>query len=123
MAKKRKIVLIIDDDEKSVNEIKTFLEDKGYSVFYAGDGELALQIIQEQVPDLILLDIIMPRIDGFTVAKQIRYNALSKNVPIVVFSAKDGMKELFAIEGITDYIVKPVNLAELLECVRSKIGQ
>ncbi|MBI4845736.1 MAG: response regulator [Candidatus Omnitrophica bacterium] len=117
----QKKILIIDDDVSSVNVLKTFLESKGYVVFHAEDGEKGLANIKEISPNIVLLDILMPKIDGFTVAKQIRFDAQTKDIPIIVFSAQEGMKELFAIEGITDYLVKPVNTEELLEMVQKKI--
>ncbi len=118
-----KRILIVDDDAASAAEMKEFLEGKGYSVFYVSDGSQALSAIKENKPDLILLDIIMPVIDGFTVAKQIRYDEQTKGIPIVVFSAQEGMKELFAIEGINEYLVKPVDKEKLLETILKKLGQ
>ena len=122
MASAKKII-IIDDDVSSSTELKEFLQGKGYEVVHESDGSKALSAIQEVKPDLILLDIIMPGIDGFTIAKQIRYDEQAKGIPIIVFSAQEGMKELFAIEGINDYLVKPIDKEKLLETILKKLGQ
>ena len=118
-----KKILIVDDDVALAAEIKEFLEAKGYAVAHVSDGSQVLGTIKETCPDLILLDIIMPVVDGFTIAKQIRYDEQTKNVPIVVFSVQEGMKELFAIEGIDEYLVKPVDKEKLLEIILKKLGQ
>ncbi|MFH2137773.1 MAG: response regulator [Candidatus Omnitrophota bacterium] len=120
---KKKNILIVDDDVKIINSMKSFLEEKGYDVVNAPDGEVALDILGEIVPDLIILDIVMPKIDGFTVAKAIKYNEKTKDVPIIVISAKDGMKELFEIEGIKDYLIKPADHTKLLELIRNRLGE
>lgn len=118
-----KKIVIVDDDTVTALEIKAFLEAKGYEVSHVSDGSQALAAVQETGPDLILLDIIMPGIDGFTIAKQIRFDEQSKNIPIIVFSAQEGMRELFAIEGINEYLVKPVDKEKLLEIILKKLGQ
>jgi len=120
---KTKKVFIVDDDAASVSSMRQFLEEKGYAVLNTSDGEQALNAIKEAIPDIIILDIIMPKIDGFTIAKQIRYDETTKKIPIIIFSISDAMKELFAIEGINDYLVKPVDNEKLLELIKSKIGE
>jgi chemosensory pili system protein ChpA (sensor histidine kinase/response regulator) len=118
----KKTIVIIDDDTQSVKLIKAYLEAKGFIVTHIDDAQVALQAVHDNVPDLILLDIIMPKMDGFTLAKKIRYDEKLKNVPIVVSSAQEGMKELFAIEGINDYLVKPIDRDALLEIINKRIG-
>ena len=118
-----KKILIVDDDVASALQIKELLEAKGYVVSHVSDGSQALGTIKKTGPDLILLDIIMPEIDGFTITKQIRYDEQTKDIPIVVFSAQEGMKELFAIEGINEYLVKPVDKEKLFETILKKLGQ
>jgi len=121
MPEKIKTVLIVDDDLNSVVRVKDFLQARGYSVAHVNDGELAQDMIRDVMPDIVLLDIIMPKVDGFTVAKKMRYEEKTKHIPIIVFSAKEGMRELFAIEGIHDYMVKPVDLDALLELVKKRM--
>ncbi|MCG2710933.1 MAG: response regulator [Candidatus Omnitrophica bacterium] len=118
-----KKIVIVEDDVASASEMKKFLETKGYAVSFVSDSSQALGMIKETGPDLVLLDIIMPGLDGFTVAKQIRYDEQTKGMPIIVFSAQEGMRELFAIEGINEYLVKPVDREQLFEIIRKKLGQ
>ena len=119
----KKTIIIIDDDVKSIENIKPFLQESGFIVTHINDPQLAVQIVKDMIPDLILLDIIMPEMDGFTLAKQIRYDDKLKDIPIIVSSAQEGMKELFAIEGITDYLVKPIDRYALLELINKRIGE
>ncbi len=121
MAKKKKTILIVDDDHTTAAATKAFLEEKGYEVGHSPDGEAALSTLKTNIPDLILLDIIMPQIDGFTVARRIRYDERTKHIPIIVCSAQEGMKDLFAIEGINDYLLKPVDHEQLLVLVRKHL--
>ncbi|MFH1460235.1 MAG: response regulator [Candidatus Omnitrophota bacterium] len=118
----RKTIVLVEDDNQSAADIKTFLEKQEFSVVHACDGEIAIETIKQIKPDLVILDIIMPKIDGFTVAKKIHFDETIKNTPIIVFSAQEGMKDLFALEGINDYMVKPIELKELLSKVRKRLG-
>jgi chemosensory pili system protein ChpA (sensor histidine kinase/response regulator) len=120
--KRKRIVIIIDDDIQASRELKLFLEEKGLVVFHIEDGTIAIQSIQDINPDIIVLDIIMPKIDGFTLAKQIRYEEKLKHIPIIISSAQWEMKELFAMEGLNDYITKPVDKAALLDLINKRIG-
>jgi len=118
-----KKILIVDDDLRASSEIKEFLEIKGYKVFHVSDGSKVLENVKKVMPDLVVLDIIMPGVDGFTIAKQILYDEQVKNIPIIISSSQEGMKELFAIEGMKDYLVKPVDKEQLLETIQKKLGQ
>ncbi len=118
----KKAILIVDDDKTSAVLLKTELEAKGYAVDYVENGEIALKLLAQQVPDLMLLDIVMPGVDGFTLARKMKSEERTKDIPIIITSARTGMKELFAMEGITDYIVKPINVEQLLELIRKRLG-
>ena len=122
MASGPKTVLIVDDDITTAQTHKDFLEKNGYLVTVIDDGELAVEAANRAQPDVILLDIIMPKIDGFTVAKQLRFHEGTRHIPIIICSAQTEMKDLFAIEGIDDYLVKPVDQQELLALVRRRAG-
>jgi len=118
----KKTILIVDDDVLASDRLKSFLEGHGFSVVQATDGVIALKLIEGKAPDLIVLDIVMPKMDGFTVAKELRYNDKTKQIPIIILSAKEGMKELFAIEGINDYMIKPVDNEGLLGLIRQRVN-
>jgi len=118
----QKLVLIIDDDHGISDAAKAFLLSKGFEVVQAFDGEEGVETAKGINPDLILLDIIMPKKDGFTVVRELKANPSLSRIPVIVYSAKEGMKELFAIEGIEHYLVKPINNNDLLACVNKLLG-
>ncbi|MFH1768401.1 MAG: response regulator [Candidatus Omnitrophota bacterium] len=113
MAKKK--ILLIDDEPQLVNVVKTRLEDKNYHVITAFDGEEGLRKVKEELPDLIVVDIIMPNMDGYTFVKELRADSQTKQIPVIVLTGRDKMKDLFEIEGIKDYVVKPFEGDKLLE--------
>lgn len=114
-------ILVIDDDE-SINElIKVNLELVGYKVITALDGIKGYAIAKQELPNLIILDVMMPEVDGYTVAKRIRENSSTKNIPIIMLTALNMLQDKvkgFNI-GIDDYLVKPFEMEELLLRVRA----
>ena len=115
-----KKVLVIDDDTEILNLIRTRLQ-AHYEVILASDGEAGLQKIPSEKPDLILLDIKMPQVDGFTFLRRFKRLDEIKRIPIIVLTAYVNMKDLFEAEGITDYILKPFDAAELLQKIASHL--
>ncbi len=111
MAKK---ILLIDDEQDLVKMLKTRLEASGFAVVTASDGEVGLQKWEQECPDLIILDITMPQMDGYTFICESKQNKNLKKVPIIVLTAREGMKDLFMWEGVRDYLVKPVDDKKLL---------
>ena len=115
---KKKILLI--EDEPDLVETTTFrLEKAGYEVIKAFDGKTALDLLGKVMPDLIILDLLLPKISGYDVCKKIKEDSKLKDVPIVLFTASllrdisEKTKEL----GANDYIAKPFEAKELLEKV------
>lgn len=114
-------ILVIDDDE-AINElVKVNLELFGYSVITAKNGIEGFALVKQELPDLVVLDVMMPEVDGFTVAKRIRENPETKNIPILMLTAlgmvQDKVKG-FDI-GVDDYLVKPFEMDELRVRVRA----
>ncbi|MFH1996998.1 MAG: response regulator [Candidatus Omnitrophota bacterium] len=108
-------ILIVDDESENRELLSAFLAERGFSVSAARDGEEALMKIKTSTPDIVLLDIRMPGMDGLIVLKNIRN--ISENIKIVILTAindKDIIDDAFR-EGACDYLVKPVNLVELTE--------
>ncbi len=114
-------ILVIDDDV-SINElIKVNLELAGYKVFQANDGIRGFALAKQELPSLIVLDVIMPEVDGFTVAKRIRENEQTKNIPIIMLTALSQLNDKangYNI-GVDDYLVKPFEVEELLMRVKA----
>lgn len=113
-----KNILIVDDDQKIVELIEIYLTNEGYTVFKAYDGEEALASIEKNGIDLMILDVMMPKLDGLEVCKQVRRRS---QIPILMLSAKaeDMDKIIGIITGADDYLVKPFNPLELTVRVKA----
>ncbi|NDJ35773.1 MAG: response regulator [Chloroflexi bacterium] len=114
-------VLIVDDSPTIRYITSHALQDSGYEVLTANDGASAVELAAEHLPDAILLDVILPKLNGFHVCRQIRANAQTRHIPIVMITSKDkepdrdwGMEQ-----GADVYITKPVDQQELLATLES----
>ena len=114
-------VLVVDDSERNVKLVHTLLSKQGYEILVAYDGMQALKTVEQTPPDLILLDVMMPGMDGFEVARILRSNPQNRAIPILMLTAlrdlEDKVKGLEA--GADDFLVKPFHTVELLARVRS----
>lgn len=118
-----KKILVIDDDPHIVELLKNRLVACSYQVVTAQDGEAGLEQVEKENPDLIIVDVLMPRMDGYTFVRTLRRQDASRNIPVIVLTAKDKMKDLFELEGVKDYMVKPYRPEELMKKVRSNLGE
>ncbi len=116
----KKTILIVDDEKPIVDILVYNLQKEGYNTLEANDGEEAINIAFEKNPDLILLDIMLPKVDGLTVCKKIRN---SFNMPIIMISAKDEeIDKILGLElGADDYITKPFSVRELVARVKANL--
>jgi twitching motility two-component system response regulator PilG len=115
----RRLILAVDDSGTVRKIVAVTLERCGYRVLTASDGMQALARLSEQMPDLILLDITMPRMDGYQVCKTIKQNLYTRQIPIVMLSGKDGFfdKVKGKLAGATDYLTKPFQEEALVKAV------
>lgn len=111
---RRKRILVVDDEPNVAMMIQSRLENENYDVIKAQDGLEALEKVRSEQPDLILLDILMPRMDGCEFLEQMKVQGLMKNIPIIVLTAKASMREFFLVEGVAEFLVKPFNSRHLL---------
>ncbi|MFH1562454.1 MAG: response regulator [Nitrospirota bacterium] len=120
---KKSHVLVIDDDISILELLKNILVSQGYEVTLAQSGKEALEKLKEEIPHLIILDIMMPDMDGYEVCQRIRKNPTLKHLPIIMLSGKGDLAD--AIEGwrigIDEYLVKPFNIEELTVIIKSVI--
>lgn len=114
-------ILIVDDEELNLKFLETFLSRKGFVTETAGSGEEAFEALEVEMPDILLLDAMMPDIDGFEVCQRLRMEEKTKSLPIIMVTALSNIKdEVRAFEsGADDYVTKPVNDLELLARIRS----
>ena len=120
MVKDAKTILIVDDEQPIVDILVYNLKKEGYNTIEASDGMTAVDIALEKKPDLILLDIMLPKLDGLSVCKRIK-NSL--NVPIIMLTAKDSeIDKILGLElGADDYITKPFSVRELVARVKANL--
>ena len=116
----KKTILVVDDEQSIIDILVYNLKKEGYNTIEATDGASAVEIALSQKPDLILLDIMLPKMDGLTVCKKVK-NAL--NVPILILSAKDEeLDKIVGLElGADDYITKPFSVRELMARVKANL--
>ena len=119
-AKPKRTILIVDDERPIVDILVYNLQKEGYETIEANDGEEGIKLALEKKPDLVLLDIMLPRIDGLSVCKRIRQ---SLNVPILMLSAKDEeIDKILGLElGADDYVTKPFSVRELMARVKANL--
>jgi two-component system cell cycle response regulator len=113
--KEQKRILVVDDHEDNIELLRARLEARGYEVFGASDGQSALDQVEHVRPDLILLDVMMPRMDGMEVVRRLKANKNLPFIPVIMQTALDSTEN--KVEGLDagadDYITKPINFAEL----------
>jgi len=124
LLEKAPLILVVDDIAKNLEVIGNILSLEQYQISVAGDGQKAWNILQRISPDLILLDIMMPAVDGYTLCRRIKSVEDKKDIPIIFITAKTNPEDLikgFEL-GAVDYITKPFNAAELSARVRTHIA-
>lgn len=119
MEKKR--ILLVDDETDLVETVKFRLESNNYEVLTAYNGQEGLDKARKEKPDLIILDLMLPKIDGYKVCRMLKFDEKYKNIPIILFTARaqDSDKKLGEEVGADAYISKPFEPAALLEKVKT----
>lgn len=120
---KKFTILIVDDTSKNIQVVALILNEEGYSLGFATDGQKALNAVEEKNYDLILLDVMMPIMDGFETCVRLKANPKTVNIPIIFLSAKteeESISKGFELGGV-DYVTKPFNKSELLARVKTHL--
>src|ERR1051326_5884308 len=119
----RDLVLVVDDDPDIVRFVQMNLEDEGFDVIEAYDGDTALKLIAERRPDLAVVDVMMPGLDGFDLTRLVRSNPATSSMPIIMLTAK-GLtvdKVIGLNAGADDDVLKPFDTTELVARIRSPL--
>jgi DNA-binding response OmpR family regulator len=120
MPPRRKMILLVDDDNEIIESMRTVLENKGYAILVARDGNAGLSIAERESPDLIILDMMMPKKSGFLVLEKLkgRPNGL---IPTIMITGNEGSRHRAYAEmlGVRDYIRKPFAMEKLVRSVES----
>jgi len=117
-------ILVVDDNTDNVEILRAFLESRGFAVSEARDGRAALAKMEEVKPDLVLLDVMMPGMDGWEVCRVIKQHPQLGDTKVVMVTAKGGFEDKFEglRSGADDYVVKPVDFKELMDKVERNLA-
>ena len=112
-------ILVVDDERHIVRLVEVNLTRAGYDVVVAYDGIEALEVVGKETPDMIVLDVMMPRMDGFEVLKKLQADESTQNIPVIMLTAKAQDADIFKgwSSGVSSYLTKPFNPRELLTFV------
>jgi CheY-like chemotaxis protein len=116
MAKK---ILIADDQRELVEGMKVRFEKDGYTVVEAFNGEECLEKAKKEIPDLIIMDVSMPQMDGYEAVREIKADKTIKHIPIFMLTGKDQMEDIFRLEGVLEYIIKPFDYEMLSGLIKT----
>lgn len=117
-------ILVADDDPLLVQLVQFRLQHRGYDVLTAEDGERVMQILEERQPDLIVLDAMMPGLDGFEVLRRVKADPRHQGIPVMILSARKKEQDIVGALalGAADYVVKPFMPEELVARIRRILG-
>lgn len=117
-------ILIVDDSPTEIHVLRTMLEKNGFMVTSAGSGEEGIQRAKNERPDMILMDVVMPGMNGFQAARQLTHDPETSKIPVIIVSTKDQETDkVWGLrQGAKDYITKPPKEKELLEKIHHILG-
>lgn len=115
-------ILLIDDERVNSSLLRFRLGGEGYQMFSAEDGDAGLERIKTDKPDLIILDVQMPKMNGYEFMGELKRIQGFETTPVIMLTANETMEDVFRLEGVKAYFVKPVNMSLLLEKIRAILG-
>lgn len=112
-------ILVVDDSQTELFSLKELLGKQGYQVIWATNGKDAIVIAEQEKPDLILMDVIMPELNGFQATRKLQKNPLTKHIPVIMITTKnqDADKIWGLRQGAREYLTKPLDTKQLLKTV------
>jgi len=120
----KKTIMVVDDNPDIITIVKTILEGKGYNVLSASSGPELLNMLKNQKPDLIILDIMMPEMDGYTVNARLTENDATRRIPVIILTAKGQMRDVFEMaSNVAFYMEKPFDPKHLREKIQDVLSK
>jgi CheY-like chemotaxis protein len=118
-------ILIVDDSQTVITFQKMMLRDEGYEIATAPNGRVALELIKKSPPDLVLMDVMMPEMNGVECCKHLKSDAATKHLPIIMVTTKGNQTMVTSAytAGCNDFVTKPIDKAELLRKIKTQLGQ
>jgi len=119
----KKKVLVVDDDADLAKMLKVRIEAEGYEFMGAMEGKEMLEVLKTKKPDVILLDIMLPNMDGYSILREMRKHEEYTDIPVIILSAKEKKKmgDLFALEKVAFFVEKPFDTKELMEKIKESL--
>jgi twitching motility two-component system response regulator PilH len=123
-AGRKATMLVVDDSPTEVHVFKKILERQGYTILVAKDGQEGIDVAKKSHPDLIVMDVVMPVLNGFQATRQLKHNADTADIPVIMVTTKDQQTDINwgMRQGANEYLVKPVAPAELLSKIRTLLN-
>lgn len=121
-----KKILVVDDSNEDRELMKVILESRGYVVTEASNGRQAIELINSDRPDLVFMDIRMPRVDGISASKLLKLDPLTRDIPLIIitsFAMHDEIEKIARDTGCADYLSKPIDIRKTIEMVEKHIGK
>jgi len=117
-------ILIVDDSPTEIHVLKTMLEKNGFETISATSGEEGIEIAKKEHPDLILMDIVMPGLNGFQATRQLTRDDATSSIPVIIVTTKDQETDrVWGLrQGAKDYVTKPAQEAELMDKIQTVLG-
>lgn len=114
-------LLLVDDDQDFTQLMEYDLKKKGYEIITAHNGEDGLAKALSEHPALIMLDIKMPKMDGYTFVRRLKKDPSTKDIPLIVLTSYEPMKDMFQMEGVNDYFVKSASMESLFKTIQERL--
>lgn len=119
----KKIILIAEDEPALRRMLATDLENEGYEVLSAQDGTAALAMVKNSPPDLIITDVLMPNMDGFSFYKELKKSKVTSEIPVLILTARGKMEDSFRVMGADDFVAKPFQSEDLVQKIKLLLGR
>lgn len=116
-------ILLVDDDRINISLLKFTLAEKRYEVFVASDGEEGIEFLKSKRPDLVVLDVQMPKMNGFEFMNELKMLEGVDTTPVIMLTANETMEDMFKLEGVKAYYVKPVHPPTIISKIKEILGE